>query len=509
MELRLRLCRNADEASDALEDPVVLASLLLSRGNTYVYSGKLMDIVGRIIDVTRSSNGAVGYLKLSGSSWEARAIIYIDRVVAILIKYSERTLKGSEAFELLVGKKMNEDVTAILSLVSLNKINAVLARAVEECKEVVEPLPQAFIGRKILGLDVESILSSEGGFNYVLLAKSSIGRRYAIKVIKEREARSPDKVLDDIRGAINALDIVACTIDEVRRNLEALGYSPSLAEELYVYRKYIAIPLAITLIGIETGFSSYPEYPPAVVEELADMGTLEKYVEEKKGLSLAELVYVSTRVCGALALAHSLNILHGDVKPRNILLYHDGEAGYSYIPKITDFAGCERSITNTFSIKKVTPGFVDPIALAIGRADTKLDVFSFGLTMVFCVIGTVPRYILAITATLLSTLYRYPISVTSIVRESKELEDLVAKVIEVPRKDPRERIAVLTEAAKPFEQQLFNMLKIHIGDALTEVVARSITMNIDRRYRNCIDMWIDLKKVVSEMGYQHLLPKAR
>ena len=61
------------------------------------------------------------------------------------------------------------------------------------------------------------------------------------------------------------------------------------------------------------------DYRPVIVMELFERGNYMQLLRRDGPLPLEELLSLSVRVAGALATAHHHGVVHGDVKPQNIL----------------------------------------------------------------------------------------------------------------------------------------------------------------------------------------------
>jgi eukaryotic-like serine/threonine-protein kinase len=126
---------------------------------------------------------------------------------------------------------------------------------------------------------------------------------------------------------------------------------------------------------------------PCLVMELVPSVSLAVLIKGLEVLSVQEATRLGVEVGSALAAAHQLGIVHGDVKPANILIGDDGGA------RISDFG-----ISN--AVDEVTPGlsdmvhgtpaFLAPEVARGGRPGFASDVFGLGATLYTSVEGVPP-----------------------------------------------------------------------------------------------------------------------
>jgi len=505
--IELSACLDLDEVSKLLQDPVVLASLLLKRGGaTLVKSDTVRGLmkVLRNFARERAEEEQLVYARISGDDWSFRVITYRDVLSAIVYEQRGSTRLGFEAFSLL-NNVLSQRARLVATAIGLDSVHPQLRTYVEQCLKKKVSYPHVWVNREIYRVRIEEVVSSEGGYVYVLAARDSMGRRYALKILKFPQESELDlaRALRVFRGYLEALEVLSTSFDELSAALEGMGFDASMARELYAYRKYIAVPRGIIVVADVYDEGYYAEYPPAVLEDFADRGDLEEAAS--KGLDRRFALCVGLRVCGALALSHTVGVVHGDVKPRNILLVSDSSEPVGVRPLLTDFAGVGRPSTG-FRIQRATPAYADPVSLAIGRAGPEYDVYSMSMTMLYSLTKSVPRHFLVASASILRAMYGVPVDLTKLVGESRELEKLAVECVRsatIPSVE--ERASTIISVLKPFHSELAESLRKSFG-VVGEVIARGLDPDHGKRYRSCVEMWVELKRAVEDMGLGDLVP---
>ncbi len=105
----------------------------------------------------------------------------------------------------------------------------------------------------------------------------------------------------------------------------------------------------------------------------------------RKRIGFETALELSMQMVSAVAYAHSMNIIHCDIKPENMLLLPDGRL------QLADFGiarVAQRTIDGSGS---GTVGFMAP-EQAMGRPSTKSDVFSLALVMYRLFTGHLPEW---------------------------------------------------------------------------------------------------------------------
>ncbi|RDX86986.1 Proline-rich receptor-like protein kinase PERK8, partial [Mucuna pruriens] len=125
-----------------------------------------------------------------------------------------------------------------------------------------------------------------------------------------------------------------------------------------------------------------------IVYEQACNGSLDRFLSRESGRSLSwgERVKVAVGVARGLKYLHESNIIHGGIKPSNILLNHE------FKPLVGDFVfGKERcELKNRCKHKSMRNcGYTAPECQESGKLTTKADVYSFGVVLVELITGRI------------------------------------------------------------------------------------------------------------------------
>lgn len=128
---------------------------------------------------------------------------------------------------------------------------------------------------------------------------------------------------------------------------------------------------------------------PYLVMELCTGGSLATVLKRRGGLPPDEVQAMSVGLADALGAAHSLGVLHRDLKPGNILVNRYGMVGladFGLASIIT--ADAEQSAT----LESLTPAYAPPEAFSLVEPAPSADVYSFGATLYALLSGRPPRF---------------------------------------------------------------------------------------------------------------------
>ncbi|HEY9679728.1 MAG TPA: protein kinase [Drouetiella sp.] len=179
---------------------------------------------------------------------------------------------------------------------------------------------------------------------------------------------------------------------------------------------------------------------------------------------------ILSQVVEGLSFAHSMNVVHRDVKPDNIFILNDGRV------KITDFGIArsgddfeQTSLTKT-GVMMGTLAYVSPEQLQDAKnVDHRADIFSLGVVSYESLSGTVPFTGDGIAQTI----------VKIVSQEEKPLHIMLpyisvetsATVTKALRKRARERFRSVKEFAKEFESSLANVQTAPLANAQSAPLA--------------------------------------
>ena len=133
----------------------------------------------------------------------------------------------------------------------------------------------------------------------------------------------------------------------------------------------------------------------ALVLDLVSGGqTLEKVIsrEYRSGVPLVAALQVFLRILQGVDYLHGKGVVHGDIKPENMLIEGDLRDPESWVPKVTDF-GTVALIANPVEIDGrpavvATPRYASPEhLLGVDRLEVRSDVYCLGLILHFLVTG--------------------------------------------------------------------------------------------------------------------------
>jgi outer membrane protein assembly factor BamD (BamD/ComL family)/tRNA A-37 threonylcarbamoyl transferase component Bud32 len=143
------------------------------------------------------------------------------------------------------------------------------------------------------------------------------------------------------------------------------------------------------VIAIYDAIEEEQEQNYYLIMEYADEGTIADRLEDEKKLPVLETLEIGLAATRALEVVHAQGILHGDIKPSNILLVRGPEGVRS---KLADF-GLSRVITGDKDERPTYSGSIlysPPEQLAGEEVDQRADLYALGAVLYEMLTGQPP-----------------------------------------------------------------------------------------------------------------------
>ncbi len=122
---------------------------------------------------------------------------------------------------------------------------------------------------------------------------------------------------------------------------------------------------------------------PFIVMELVTGGSLDRLIGMGEPLDQATVMRIGMEITMALQSGYQLQLVHGDIKPENILLDEKGAA------KLVDFGIAQLAGGDTKEVWG-TPYYVAPEKVRRQRTDCRADIYSLGGTLYHAFVGKPP-----------------------------------------------------------------------------------------------------------------------
>lgn len=193
------------------------------------------------------------------------------------------------------------------------------------------------------------VLGSGGMASVYRAYDQSLGRMVAIKVMRREMSEDPQFVQNFLREARSAAQLN-------HRNVVSIYSVDQIHDQ------------------------------PFIVMELLDGGRLDEWITRDEAIPEARLLDVARDIAEGLQAAGEIGLVHGDIKPANILFNKAGVA------KVADF-GIARFQARKLSKGEIwgTPYYIAPEKVRGQKEDLRSDIYSFGGTL-FHAFSRVPPY---------------------------------------------------------------------------------------------------------------------
>ncbi|MBN2123302.1 MAG: serine/threonine protein kinase [Deltaproteobacteria bacterium] len=183
---------------------------------------------------------------------------------------------------------------------------------------------------------------------------------------------------------------------------------------------------------------------------------------QKGALSVQRSLHIFLQILEGIGFAHRYRIVHGDIKPANILLDRQGRV------KVADF-GLSVSLSRDREYKGETaqwgtPYFMAPELVLEGKMDFRSDVYALGITLFNMLTGRLPF-------------------------EGRKLLELVESHMDGSQGEAQ---AILAEHEE-------------INPRIQEALLRAMKNDPDGRYQSCLEFSLALRQEVQDETYSELL----
>lgn len=183
-----------------------------------------------------------------------------------------------------------------------------------------------------------------------------------------------------------------------------------------------------------------------IAMELVDGISLSEHIRKHGRLKPTKVCATITKVLEALNYAHSMGIIHRDIKPGNIMLASDGAV------KVTDFgiARIESSTLTQVGTVVGTPSYMSPEQLLGQNIDHRSDIFAVGTLLYKLLTGERPFPGTKLTTLVYNIVHREHTSPSTLEPSlSGDFDDILAKAL---AKKPEDRFQTATEFATALSQ---------------------------------------------------------
>lgn len=188
-----------------------------------------------------------------------------------------------------------------------------------------------------------------------------------------------------------------------------------------------------------------------IVMELVEGHSLRQIIKQQGTIEAAAVTEITGQVCSALDEAHRQNIVHRDIKPDNIIVYHS--AGGLRV-KVLDFgiAKLREATAGNLTLAGTvmgTPYYMSPEQCLGEEIDCRSDIYSLGIVLYEMLCGVVPFNSPTPTAVVVQHVTQAPPMLRSVVAGiPPAVESVVLRALEKRREARPQTAGALSEELK-------------------------------------------------------------
>ena len=250
------------------------------------------------------------------------------------------------------------------------------------------------------------------------------------------------KAIDEQQDKLVAIKVLPADFLEDRRKAQYLDHEFKIALELShpnIIRFFKLIKFQMPGEKKKRGF---------LIMELVDGWNMRQHIK-KQDLTMFQAIELLSLVCTGLEYIHHHGIVHGDMKPENILIASDGAV------KIADFGLSKANSLFQLSREKLrgTKRYMAPEQLTRKKVDARTDIYSLGVSSYELFTGISPY-------------------------TGKSAEEIIHEIVN-RRVRPR----------RPTE------VKRGLPRNLDKILMKALQKNPKNRYQSMLEMMLDLKRL--------------
>ncbi len=203
---------------------------------------------------------------------------------------------------------------------------------------------------------------------------------------------------------------------------------------------------------------------PYIAMELVSGGSLDKMMAAQGPLDPALVIHIGAQVAEGLREAAEAGLVHGDVKPENILFDHDKDA------KLVDFGLAAMTSLPSHDVWG-TPYYIAPEKVRRQKCDFRSDIYSLGGTLYHAITGVPPFEGEDATAVVKARFDGPPKPMSELRgKVPEEAERLIARMLEV---EPQMRYPTYGSLLGDMRRYLFKTGPIQPGASFKRIVIKN------------------------------------